>query len=747
MEPTHLDVDELNYELEIRGFAKTHNVRLGTKTLRDALLKESKGESEIPRMTDPAQFELEFKTASLKLDEIDSNLSSVLHRLSSEEVKQFETKLRHIKGRLERLLNNKDNVEDVKFLLDQARGCMDHLFLQKHVPGAKTNPLDASKSINTVSPHLSILNEASTTNEESEIIDVLGELSDFNIMGGNENSVEYTENDRELRDLLGPISDPISSTRGISPIPRNSLLRTVQNRNFVASIPNQMGTGNRYTGTIPKVSLNKSFTSSTLNNSSYVSAINRPETTNVNNTVKNVQFKNTPEIIDSNPIISRNLFNTNRLQPVLINETPIRPRYHTQKLTTNPTDPNFLRAQNQSSSVVPPINPTQNKSGSSYYDGIFSKQPVTNSNFNIRESYNQFFPAAQQRNIYPVPHRQGQNTYQNYNQFFPEANHQNIFPRMYAQVPIQVEQYPEPQLYEQQAPGQLNRPRGASCRYRSPVASWNLVFSGNSAGRSLNDFLSQVQMYARADGVSDIELLRAAVYLFSGPALTWYRAYGTRFVSWEHLVQTLRQEFLPYDYDYGLLREIEQRKQGKGESFAMFLANMEMMYRGLQHTRIPEQQMIDTLMRNLLPYYAEKLVMCNVASVRDLSLHCKRIENFQFRMNKSSCSDNSSTLLEPQFAFRTKPIQRNLINAIETNPEPYFPATQFASVRASCFNCQAHDHDHKNCPSPKLRIFCYNCGELGQLATFCFNCNPNSENRMRDITPKGRGQYPQQRRQ
>lgn len=747
MEPSYLDVDELNYELEIRGFAKTLNMRMGTKVLREALLKETKGESGCPGMTEPARFEFEFHIASSKLEEIDKILMSVVHRLTPEEVKQNETKLRHIKGRLERLLNNKEHAEDIGFLIERTRGCLDRLFLQKRFPSAKTNPLDISRTVNTISSSLPLLDEATgyqivgentqtrSRDDVSDFIDVMGDISDFNVMGGKETSIEFSESNKECSSQNQLVVPPPSNW-GISPIPnRDSLLRTVQDKNFLASIPNQQHLPCQSLGAIPKGSVNTNVTSSTLNDTSYVSAINNTGPAG-NIGGKNVRFRNTPEVIG----VPRQLFPTQQFM-----ETPkstyqqIRPVNQIQQRPSIPINQNLGYSGNfqRRSNVVPSTHGTLNNSNPNYYDGIFSKQPVANSNVNNYRDYNQFFPTANNNAGVPRP---VQNTYQNYNQFFPEALQQNN----YAEVPRQGQQYQEFQLADQQGLDYVNRPPGASLRYRSPVASWNLVFAGNSSGKSLNDFLSQVQMYARADGVSNAELLRSAVYLFTGPALTWYRAYGPRIVSWEHLVQTLRQEFLPYDYDYGLLREIEQRKQGKGESFAMFLANVEMMYRGLQHKIVPEQQMIDTIMRNLLPSYAEKLVMCNIGSIRDLSMFCKRIENFQFRMSQPS--DNSSVLLEPQFAYRARPLQRSSVNAIEANSEQNAFVPRNAS-KVVCFNCEAHDHDHKNCPSPKLRIFCYNCGEVGQLASFCFKCNPNSGNRMRDTVPKGRVQYPQHRNQ
>lgn len=74
-----------------------------------------------------------------------------------------------------------------------------------------------------------------------------------------------------------------------------------------------------------------------------------------------------------------------------------------------------------------------------------------------------------------------------------------------------------------------------------------------------------------------------------------------------------------------------------------------MLYRGLQHTVVPELQKLDTIMRNMLPHIAEKLVLTEIISMDQLSTLCRRIENFHFRMNKSN--QNQQGFLEPQFSF------------------------------------------------------------------------------------------------
>lgn len=141
---------------------------------------------------------------------------------------------------------------------------------------------------------------------------------------------------------------------------------------------------------------------------------------------------------------------------------------------------------------------------------------------------------------------------------------------------------------------------------RCPISKWGISFSGEERETSLNDFLSQVELFARAEIVTEAELLAAAIYLFKGSAKTWYRAFHSYFSSWNSLVSALREQFLPHDYDYWLYKEIEQRQQDESEDFGIFLAAMEMLFRNLS-VPLPESKKLDIVMRNMLPIYADRI--------------------------------------------------------------------------------------------------------------------------------------------
>lgn len=170
-------------------------------------------------------------------------------------------------------------------------------------------------------------------------------------------------------------------------------------------------------------------------------------------------------------------------------------------------------------------------------------------------------------------------------------------------------------------------------RRRNPIAEWNLTFSGDSKDTSLNDFLSQVMLLARAERVSDEDLLMSAVYLFKGSAYTWYRAFHPYYETWGQLVAGLKSQFLPVDYDFWLLKELEQRRQGESENFGIFFAAMEMLFRNLSY-RLSEPQKLAIVMRNMHPLYVDRLSLENIYTLPQLAERCKRIEQARYRVSR-----------------------------------------------------------------------------------------------------------------
>lgn len=267
-------------------------------------------------------------------------------------------------------------------------------------------------------------------------------------------------------------------------------------------------------------------------------------------------------------------------------------------------------------------------------------------------------------------------------------------------------------------------------RRRNPVADWNLSFSGDNKDMSVNDFLSRVALFARAEKVTGDDLISSAVYLFKGRADIWFRAFGPYFNTWEQLVQGLKAQFLPVDYDFWLHKEIEQRLQGESEDFGIFSAAMEMMFRNLS-TPLPEHQKLAIVMRNMLPIYSDRLSLMYVDNLPQLGAMCKRIEESRYRVNRQAIPQiQRRDLLEPAYSYQPPNFPRQRVAEIECIEEGELDAIQVAQITykgqrlSLCYNCGEPGHQHSQCRSER-KLFCYKCGMVGYITRNCVRCHSN----------------------
>ncbi|XP_071051474.1 uncharacterized protein [Onthophagus taurus] len=161
-----------------------------------------------------------------------------------------------------------------------------------------------------------------------------------------------------------------------------------------------------------------------------------------------------------------------------------------------------------------------------------------------------------------------------------------------------------------------------------PVAKWGLTFDGSSSGLSLSAFLSQVEELRVARNVCAGELFASAYDLFSGRALVWYQSTRKRVSDWKELVELLREEFQPFDYEERLFEEIRQRTQGVSESIGMYLAVMNVFFERLEQAghELRESVKLKLILKNLAPYYQHHLAMVEVKSLDELRRVCRQLE-------------------------------------------------------------------------------------------------------------------------
>lgn len=299
-----------------------------------------------------------------------------------------------------------------------------------------------------------------------------------------------------------------------------------------------------------------------------------------------------------------------------------------------------------------------------------------------------------------------------------------------------------------------------------PVHHWRCNFSGDGKGSHLYDFLSQLSVFQRSEGVSKAELFDSIIHLLSGRARLWYLATREQYASWEELISALKTEFLPENYDFILLNDISNRNQKQNESFAEFITQMLSAFKCLS-IELSEQYKLFIVKRNLLSKYSEAIAPFRIQTIAQLAQICRSIDDAntikkshslpfqQFpSMNENSRNrwgrevnavDNSSSnaTANPNVANNQEYTGGEEIHSVNHQSDNPFKiesqdicAVQRRvqqnqqhrpSVRSKCWNCVQEGHFFQNCPAAKGSIFCYTCGFRGVITRNCPKCRGNEE--------------------
>lgn len=263
-----------------------------------------------------------------------------------------------------------------------------------------------------------------------------------------------------------------------------------------------------------------------------------------------------------------------------------------------------------------------------------------------------------------------------------------------------------------------------------PVARWDLKFSGDLSKLSVTSFLESVEELKIARNVSDEQLFISAVDLFSDSALVWYRAARSRVHSWSQLVERLKNDFLPPDYEDNLWDQIKSRKQGPDEKCSLFIAVMCNLF-GRLPKPLSEQKQIKHILRNINPYFATSLALVEINSIDHLSELCKRLEQIKLQNQRNRSSGGVCPDLDINLSYR--PAVSKKVHELRSDQPPPTPTIapishSRPSVEDVCWNCRQPGHVYRSCKE-KERLFCYRCGKPGVTVTNCSvcRCRPKNE--------------------
>lgn len=305
-----------------------------------------------------------------------------------------------------------------------------------------------------------------------------------------------------------------------------------------------------------------------------------------------------------------------------------------------------------------------------------------------------------------------------------------------------------------------------------PVYKLGIQYDGNPKG--LLSFIEKVEEVASARSVSKTDLFQSASDLFRDKATFWFRQVKSSVNSWDTLVEKLKKDFLPSDYEDEVWNQIKTRKQGRSEPVVLYIACMETLFVRLSHSPA-EVTKIKYIKQGLQAEYQKRLALSDVDSIELLSKLCKKLEEADVLSLASSSTQKSS--LEPELAYfseiscnskinnqnfsqknsssknnnqnqcrfynKNKKQQRNNfqnkakvktkstlqsdtknkttnlnINAVEFNPNQNKNAV-------SCWSCGLANHTFRNCLAPVKTRFCFKCGAPNVTVKECKNCAGN----------------------
>lgn len=247
---------------------------------------------------------------------------------------------------------------------------------------------------------------------------------------------------------------------------------------------------------------------------------------------------------------------------------------------------------------------------------------------------------------------------------------------------------------------------------------WGIKFQGQ-AELSVSAFLEQVEIKRRSSNLSEAELLSCVSDLLEGGAAIWYSSKSEKIKSWSDFQRILREEFQPFFYQSELWDEIRARRQQVNERVGIYFAYMSHLF-----NRLPkppsEEEKLEVLKKNILPYYIDNLGFAAFATVDQLEVLLKRLErNREIAEKRRTTTVQRDTLLEPDLAPPP--------NSAPTTVPRSRPAVMAVEETRKCWNCQRVGHLFRNCRDRRSHKFCFKCGHRDVVKAECPKCSGNSQ--------------------
>ena len=305
---------------------------------------------------------------------------------------------------------------------------------------------------------------------------------------------------------------------------------------------------------------------------------------------------------------------------------------------------------------------------------------------------------------------------------------------------------------------------------RIPVSEWRIKYDGKDQGRRLSEFLKEIKMRSKAEDISERELFRGAIHLFSGRAKDWFMdGFENReFRTWAELKRELKREFLPPDLDYQIESQDTNRRQQPREKFVDYFHDMQKLFQSMTKS-ISERRRFEIIWRNTRFDYKNALTGVRIKTLSKLKKFGRIVDENNWNMfpkssdipnrpkynqinelysTKTKTSGGSLTVNTPNFAKKQSKVETNDQNRFKeseggregknvTLSDPMEGSTKSTLKTlaeqykrppiGTCYNCKKTGHHYVECPENK-RKFCRLCGFSDVLTHLCPVCQKNTQN-------------------
>ncbi|XP_074033102.1 uncharacterized protein [Leptinotarsa decemlineata] len=245
------------------------------------------------------------------------------------------------------------------------------------------------------------------------------------------------------------------------------------------------------------------------------------------------------------------------------------------------------------------------------------------------------------------------------------------------------------------------------------ISKWNVRFNGQG---SVTNFIERIEELSYACGITEKELLHSAVILFSGTALSWYRAIRDNLDSWSSFKAKLRSTYLSSEYEEDVWGDIRNRTQGAEEKTVIFSAQMKNLFRKLSQPPSEEIQ-LRIIRRNLLPVIQNQLALYPIGTIDELERAARTIEDVQLRtMRMRPPPTNPSIVAEPELMYQRP--RRPQVSAIQGHASS---SSATDASREVCWNCREIGHRKRDC-TKAFKKHCFRCGKANVTSRTCNDC-------------------------